>query len=147
MVVFSPAFFCGPKTNFCVITKTLCTSQILFFAEQHPFFTAMQSVLSKFLRFAPNYTNRLVHTGSAAMSAKVAVVLSGCGVYDGSEVHEASACLVHLSRAGADVTMFAPDIDQMHTIDHTKGEEMKPNRNVLCESARIARGNITALSQ
>ncbi|XP_045190579.2 glutamine amidotransferase-like class 1 domain-containing protein 3, mitochondrial isoform X2 [Mercenaria mercenaria] len=73
-------------------------------------------------------------------------VLSGCGVYDGSEVHESSAVLVHLSRAGADISMFAPDVEQMHAIDHTKGEPMENNRNVLVESARIARGNISALS-
>lgn len=84
---------------------------------------------------------------STPSCTRVAVVLSGCGVYDGSEVHEASACLVHLSRAGADVSMFAPNIEQMHSIDHTKGEEMKVNRNVLVESARIARGDIKALSE
>ncbi|XP_076826053.1 glutamine amidotransferase-like class 1 domain-containing protein 3, mitochondrial [Clavelina lepadiformis] len=87
-----------------------------------------------------------IHTGSTIMSPKIALVLSGCGVYDGSEVHEASACLVHLSRAGVSVSMFAPDIPQMHVIDHIKGEEMQPARNVLTESARIARGNIKPLS-
>lgn len=81
------------------------------------------------------------------MGPKVAVVLAGCGVYDGSEVHEASACLVHLSRAGAEVSMFAPDIDQMHAIDHTKGAPMEHNRNVLVESARIARGAVEPLSK
>ncbi|XP_013397912.1 ES1 protein homolog, mitochondrial [Lingula anatina] len=77
---------------------------------------------------------------------KVAVVLSGCGVFDGSEVHEASACLVHLSRGGAEVAMFAPDMEQMHVVDHTKGEPMDQKRNVLVESARIARGKIEKLS-
>ena len=77
---------------------------------------------------------------------KIAVILSGCGVYDGSEIHEASACLIHLSRGGAETTIFAPDIDQMHVIDHTKGEEINQSRNVLVESARIARGNIRPLS-
>ncbi|OWF41050.1 ES1 protein homolog, mitochondrial-like [Mizuhopecten yessoensis] len=83
---------------------------------------------------------------SGIMSSKVAVVLAGCGVYDGSEVHEASATLVHLSRGQAEVSMFAPDVDQMHVINHTKGEPMEPKRNVLVESARIARGKIDALS-
>ena len=78
--------------------------------------------------------------------AKVALVLSGCGVYDGSEVHEASACLVHLSRASATVSMFAPNATQMHVIDHTKGEPMEQERNVLVESARIARGKIAPLA-
>lgn len=94
------------------------------------------------------HTNVTLHSSSAKGSnPKVAVVLSGCGVYDGSEVHESSAVLVHLSRAGADISMFAPDTDQMHAIDHTKGEPMETNRNVLVESARIARGKITALSE
>lgn len=80
------------------------------------------------------------------MSTKVAVVLSGCGVYDGSEVHEASAVLSHLSRQKADVTIFAPDKPQMHVIDHTAGSEMPESRNVLKESARIARGKISPLT-
>lgn len=81
------------------------------------------------------------------MPAKVAVVLSGCGVYDGSEVHEASACLVHLSRAAATVSMFAPDASQMHVVDHIKGAPTEgETRNVLVESARIARGKVTALA-
>eukprot|EP00745_Piridium_sociabile_P037826 TRINITY_DN69011_c0_g1_i2.p1 TRINITY_DN69011_c0_g1~~TRINITY_DN69011_c0_g1_i2.p1 ORF type:complete len:276 (+),score=65.31 TRINITY_DN69011_c0_g1_i2:66-830(+) len=83
---------------------------------------------------------------TSALNAKVAVVLSGCGVYDGSEIHEASAALVHLSRQGADVAIFAPDVDQMHVINHTKGEPMEQKRNVLQESARIARGKIDTLS-
>lgn len=78
---------------------------------------------------------------------KVAVVLSGSGVYDGSEIHEASATLVHLSRAGAQISMFAPDKDQMHAINHLKGEPHPQNRNVLEESARIARGKIDCLSK
>ncbi|KAG9473022.1 glutamine amidotransferase-like class 1 domain-containing protein 3, mitochondrial [Eleutherodactylus coqui] len=90
---------------------------------------------------------RALHTSQGNPAAKVAVVLSGCGVYDGTEIHEASAILVHLSRAGAVVKMFAPDIPQMHVIDHTKGEASQESRNVLAESARIARGDITALSQ
>ncbi|CAF1270872.1 unnamed protein product [Rotaria magnacalcarata] len=79
----------------------------------------------------------------------VAVVLSGCGVYDGSEIHEASACLVHLSRHSASVHVFAPDIAQKHVINHLTGEIMPETRNVLVESARIARGgqNISSLDK
>lgn len=77
----------------------------------------------------------------------VAVVLSGCGVYDGSEVHEASAVLVNLSRQNATYKIYAPDIAQMHVINHTNGEEMKEARNVFIESARIARGNIQTLEK
>ncbi|XP_077583854.1 glutamine amidotransferase-like class 1 domain-containing protein 3, mitochondrial [Stigmatopora nigra] len=84
---------------------------------------------------------------SAQMSKRVAVVLAGCGVYDGSEIHEASAILVHLSRGGASVDMYAPNMEQMHVINHAKGEPMEEKRNVLVESARLARGNIKALSE
>ncbi|XP_054852615.1 glutamine amidotransferase-like class 1 domain-containing protein 3, mitochondrial [Eublepharis macularius] len=80
------------------------------------------------------------------MSKKVAVVLSGCGVYDGSEVHESSAVMVHLSREGAQVEIYAPDIDQLHVVNHIKGEPTKEKRNVLVESARIARGNVKDLA-
>ncbi|XP_034417441.1 glutamine amidotransferase-like class 1 domain-containing protein 3A, mitochondrial [Cyclopterus lumpus] len=80
------------------------------------------------------------------MGKRVAVVLAGCGVYDGSEIHEASAVLVHLSRGGASVNMFAPNIDQMHVVNHLKGEPSEEKRNVLVESARLARGNIQDLA-
>ncbi|XP_028847220.1 glutamine amidotransferase-like class 1 domain-containing protein 3, mitochondrial [Denticeps clupeoides] len=91
---------------------------------------------------------RWLRTSAGVGGAKVAVVLSGCGVYDGTEIHEASAVLVHLSRGGAEVQMFAPDVAQMHVIDHSKGQPAeKESRNVLSESARIARGNITALAE
>ena len=81
-------------------------------------------------------------------SKKVALILSGCGVYDGSEVTEVVSCLIHLSRAGVEVSMFAPNFDQMHVIDHTTGEEAKDTtRNVLVEAARISRGNIKALDE
>ncbi|RKY56052.1 MAG: isoprenoid biosynthesis protein ElbB [Candidatus Neomarinimicrobiota bacterium] len=78
---------------------------------------------------------------------KVAVVLSGCGVYDGSEIHESVITLLALNRAGAEVQCFAPDINQMHVVNHLKGEvEIGESRNVLVESARIARGNVKDLS-
>nr|XP_026693623.1 LOW QUALITY PROTEIN: glutamine amidotransferase-like class 1 domain-containing protein 3A, mitochondrial [Ciona intestinalis] len=101
----------------------------------------MLRVLNKSIR-----ANRCFHTGSIVMGKKVAVVLSGCGVYDGTEVHEASACLVHLSRAGAEVKMFAPDVEQMHSINHVSGEVMDGGRNVLVESARIGRGMVEPLA-
>ena len=55
--------------------------------------------------------------------------------------------LVHLSRGGAEVQMYAPDVSQMHVIDHSKGQPAEESRNVLTESARIARGNITDLAK
>ncbi len=76
---------------------------------------------------------------------KVAVILSGCGVYDGSEIHEATLALLALSKNEVDYQCFAPDKKQHHVVNHLTGEEMKEERNVLIESARIARGNINAL--
>mgnify|MGYP006190089101 FL=1 len=74
---------------------------------------------------------------------KIGVVLSGCGVYDGSEIHEAVITLLAIDRAGAKAVCMAPDIDQMHVINHHNGQEMPTEkRNVLVESARIARGEI-----
>lgn len=78
---------------------------------------------------------------------KVAVVLSGCGVYDGTEIHEAVLTLLTLDRAGAQYQCFAPNIDQMHVVNHLTGEVADgESRNVLVESARIARGNIEDLA-
>ena len=73
---------------------------------------------------------------------KVAVILSGCGVYDGAEIHESVITLLRLDQRGAKVQCFAPDIPQMHVINHLTGEPMPESRNVLVESARIARGEI-----
>lgn len=76
------------------------------------------------------------------MSKKIAVILAGCGVYDGSEIHESVLTLLRLSQHGAQVQCFAPDIAQHHVINHLTGEEMAESRNVLVEAARIARGNV-----
>ena len=73
---------------------------------------------------------------------KVAVILSGCGVYDGAEIHESVITLLRLSQRGAHVQCFAPNIAQLHVINHLTGEQMPETRNVLVESARIARGEI-----
>ena len=77
----------------------------------------------------------------------VGVLLSGCGVYDGSEIHEAVITLLALDRAGAKIKCLAPDISQMHVIDHLEGQPVDhERRSVLIESARIARGNIDAVA-
>ncbi|WP_449101761.1 isoprenoid biosynthesis glyoxalase ElbB [Pseudomonas veronii] len=76
------------------------------------------------------------------MSKKIAVILSGCGVYDGAEIHESVITLLRLDQRGAQVQCFAPDIAQLHVINHLTGEEMPESRNVLVESARIARGDV-----
>lgn len=78
---------------------------------------------------------------------KVAVILSGCGVFDGAEVSESVLTLLYLAKQGASYQCFAPDINQHHVINHISGEEMPEQRNVLIESARIARGEITALTE
>ena len=71
-----------------------------------------------------------------------AVLLHGCGVYDGTEIHESVFTLLSLAQNGHSYQCIALDADQHHVIDHTKGEEMKETRNVFIESARIARGDI-----
>ena len=79
---------------------------------------------------------------------KVAVVLAGCGVYDGAEVNEAVLSLLCLEQQGARYEMFAPDIPQMHVINHLTGEPAEgESRNVLVEAARIARGNIQDIKE
>ena len=74
--------------------------------------------------------------------SKIGIVLSGCGVNDGSEIHEAVITMLELDKAGAEMIVIAPNIDQLHVINHATGEEMDDSRNVLIESARISRGNI-----
>lgn len=77
---------------------------------------------------------------------KIAVVLSGCGVFDGAEIHEATLTLFAIASNGAEYEIFAPDVDQHHVVNHLTGDEMKETRNVLVEAARIARGKIKPLS-
>lgn len=78
---------------------------------------------------------------------KIGVVLSGCGVYDGSEIHEAVLTLLALSRQGVEAICFAPDKSQADVINHLTGEPMAETRNVLIEAARIARGAVQPLAQ
>lgn len=73
---------------------------------------------------------------------RVGVVLSGCGVYDGAEIHEATLTLYFLDRAAAKIIAMAPNIPQHHVINHLTGEVANETRNVLVESARITRGQI-----
>jgi len=78
---------------------------------------------------------------------KVGVILSGCGMYDGSEVHEATLTLFFLDRAGAEIICMAPDIRQVEVIDHVTGKPTGEERDVLLEAARIARGDIRDIAQ
>ena len=77
----------------------------------------------------------------------VAVVLSGCGVFDGSEIHEAVLVLLALQEAGAQISIVAPNIEQSEVVNHLTGEKSEESRNVLVESARIARAKICALDE
>jgi enhancing lycopene biosynthesis protein 2 len=74
---------------------------------------------------------------------RIGVLLSGCGVYDGAEIHESVLTLLAIDKFGAQAVILAPNVQQMHIIDHLSGKEVSgESRNVLVESARIARGNI-----
>ncbi|GAB4340252.1 MAG: isoprenoid biosynthesis glyoxalase ElbB [Desulfobulbaceae bacterium] len=78
---------------------------------------------------------------------KIAVILSGCGNRDGAEIHESTLTLWAIHRHGADFQCFAPDIPMYHVLNFITGEEMNERRNVLVESARIARGDIRDLKE
>lgn len=79
---------------------------------------------------------------------RIGIVLSGCGVYDGSEIHEAVLSMYYLKKYGNELLIMAPNVDQAHVVNHLTGEvEQGQKRNVLVESARIARGNITDISK
>jgi enhancing lycopene biosynthesis protein 2 len=81
------------------------------------------------------------------MAKKIGVILSGCGVYDGSEIHEAVITLLAIDRNGAEAVCMAPNVAQMHVVNHLSGEVATgETRNVLVESARIARGKIRDLA-
>ncbi|MEA3461220.1 MAG: isoprenoid biosynthesis glyoxalase ElbB, partial [Bacteroidota bacterium] len=71
----------------------------------------------------------------------------GCGVFDGAEIHEATLSLLAIVKQGGSYEIFAPDTSQHHVINHITGDEMEETRNVLVESARIARGQIRDLKQ
>ena len=80
------------------------------------------------------------------MAKTIGVLLSGCGVFDGSEIHEATLTLYFLHRAGAQAVCIAPDAMQKHVIDHQTSEVIdQEGRNILVESARISRGNMMDL--
>lgn len=82
----------------------------------------------------------------AGRPLKIGVILSGCGVYDGAEIHESVLTLLAISRQGAEAVCYAPNVPQHHVINHLTGEVMPESRNVLVEAARIARGKIADLA-
>lgn len=82
------------------------------------------------------------------MKKKVGVILSGCGVYDGAEIAESVITLLTLDRAGVAYECLAPDMNQLHVINHLTGEVVPgETRNVLVEAARIARGKVTDIAK
>ncbi|CEP34719.1 MULTISPECIES: isoprenoid biosynthesis glyoxalase ElbB [unclassified Halomonas] len=82
------------------------------------------------------------------MTKQVAVILAGCGVYDGSEIYETTLTLLRLDQLGIDYRCFAPDIEQHHVVNHLTQEVVEgEQRNVLLESARLARGDISPLNE
>lgn len=78
---------------------------------------------------------------------KIGVVLSGCGVYDGSEIHEAVLTLLALAESEVEAVCFAPDKTQSEVIDHLTGDKVEQQRSILQEAARITRGNIRPLHE
>ena len=78
---------------------------------------------------------------------KFAVILAGCGNRDGAEIHESVMTLYAIARTESACEVFAPDVNQYHVINHYTGEPAEETRNVLVESARIARGKIRPLSE
>jgi enhancing lycopene biosynthesis protein 2 len=82
------------------------------------------------------------------MAKKVGVILSGCGVFDGAEIHESVITILALDRAGAEMVFCAPDREQMHVVNHHTGEVAEgESRNVRIESARIARGPVRDVAE
>lgn len=78
---------------------------------------------------------------------KIAVILSGCGVYDGSEIYESVLTLLQIAERGASYQCMAPNVDQLHVVNHLTGEvEEGQSRNVLTEAARLARGEVIDLA-
>jgi len=76
------------------------------------------------------------------MSKNIGVLLSGSGVYDGSEIQEAVFALLAIHECGGNAVCMAPNMNQHHVVNHLNGEEMTETRNILVEAARIARGDI-----
>jgi enhancing lycopene biosynthesis protein 2 len=82
------------------------------------------------------------------MAKKVGVILSGCGVFDGAEIHESVITMLALDRAGAEMVFCAPDVEQMHVVNHHTGEVAEgESRNVRVEAARIARGPVADVTE
>jgi len=80
------------------------------------------------------------------MAKKIGVLLAGCGVFDGAEIHESTLTLYFLDREGVEIICTAPDGDQLHVINHQTSKATEEKRNILVEAARISRGNMKNLA-
>ena len=78
---------------------------------------------------------------------KIGVLLSGCGVYDGAEIHESVLTLLAIEELGAEAVCMSINADQHHVVNHINGEEQDEKRNMMVEAARIARGNIKNITE
>lgn len=78
---------------------------------------------------------------------KIGVLLSGCGVYDGAEIHESVFTMLAIQEAGAEYICISVNKPQHHVVNHLTGEEMKESRNMMTEAARIARGNVKDITE
>ncbi|GAA0876339.1 isoprenoid biosynthesis glyoxalase ElbB [Wandonia haliotis] len=78
---------------------------------------------------------------------KIGVLLSGCGVYDGVEIHESVFTMLAIQEAGAEYICISVNKPQHHVVNHLTGEEMKESRNMMIEAARIARGNVKDITE
>ena len=78
---------------------------------------------------------------------KIGILLSGCGVYDGAEIQESVLSMLAVQEAGAEYQCISVNKNQHHVINHLTGDDMKESRNMMTESARIARGEVTEISE
>ena len=81
------------------------------------------------------------------MYKKIGVILSGCGVYDGSEIHESVLTLLAIEQHGGEAVIIAPDINQAKVVDHHTGALQPGSRSILSEAARIARGPVLPIDR
>ncbi|XP_014206702.1 ES1 protein homolog, mitochondrial-like [Copidosoma floridanum] len=121
-----------------------------------PYSATARLLLNNAAKFVTAPTANLLHTSQINHKKKscrcgpkkVAMILCGCGVLDGTEVSEAVSAMIHLSHKGYETRFFAPDMKICSPMNHlTKDVEACPDKNALVEAARIARGNIKSLCE
>lgn len=86
---------------------------------------------------------------------KIAVILSGCGNRDGSELQESISLMLAIDRRGWQYQCFAPEgffevVPHIDIEDNEEDEGMvvdMEQRDIFVESARIARGNLLPIEE